>query len=307
MTRAIVPSRRGFTLAELALAGVLVALLGGATTVVLSQLSRTRETSAQRELAFSRADAAAARIARDAANMIRDHDLAQARVVVIDSGDRYTPRDELLMLVRSLEPVRGLPDLPEGVDREVQYRLGADSDRPDVLWRRLDVGHDRAQDGGGVARPIADGIVALSIEACDGDVWLDSWDSDRDGFPHGLRITVYARDDSSRRIVVARRVIAVDRAPLPVTVVEVEEEEEQQQQPTTPAPGGGNQGGAGGGGGGGGAGGGGGGGPRRPGRGGGDGPGGGGQGPGGGGQGPGGGGQGPGGAQPVRPGAGGGP
>lgn len=295
--------RRGFTLAELLLAGVLLAILGGGTTVVLSQMTRTREASGSRELAFSRADAAVTRMALDALNVIRDTDLRFTRVRITEGGDRDNPRSELLLLMRSLRPLRGLEDVPEGSDYEVQYRLGFTHDAPEMLWRRVDVAMDRVQDGGGVASPVVDGIVSLKVEACDGEVWWPQWDSDTDGLPHGLRITIVARDDAQRRFVTARRVIAIDRVPLPVEVSQQVEIEDEPTQPTptpTPTPGGNQGGGAGGGGGGAG-----GGGPRRPGGGGQRGGGQGGGGPGAGG--PGGGGQGGGdqvGGQPTRPGGG---
>jgi hypothetical protein len=158
-------------------------------------------------------------IARDVAECARDSDLIFAKVQVADGGDEGRERDGLLMLIRTLGRVRGLEDSPEGEDFEVQYRI---EDGPSglTLWRRADPALDEAIDGGGMATPVAPGLVALSIEASDEQDWWPLWDSDSDGLPHGLRVTVTATDDEGRVRAVARKVIAIDRTPLPPPVKE---------------------------------------------------------------------------------------
>jgi len=41
------------------------------------------------------------------------------------------------------------------------------------------------------------------------------WDSDTDGYPHALRVTLVALADDGKTTAVARRVISLDRTPLP--------------------------------------------------------------------------------------------
>ena len=71
----------------------------------------------------------------------------------------------------------------EGNEFEAAYRI-EDDDLGSALWRRRDPVPDDVPDGGGVAEPIADGIVAMTIEASEGDGgWTTDWDSDTDGMP----------------------------------------------------------------------------------------------------------------------------
>jgi hypothetical protein len=127
-------------------------------------------------------------------------------------------RDELLLLVRSFRRVRPLSEGEESAEQEAHYRVADLVGREGTgLWRRADHALDRAQDAGGLARPIVPGVVSLSIQAYDGASWYDVWDSDFDGMPHALRVTVVAQADTDDRVVTAtaRRIISIDRVPLP--------------------------------------------------------------------------------------------
>ncbi len=68
------------------------------------------------------------------------------------------------------------------MDAEVGSRARAsDGSVGTMLWRRVDPIPDEVTLGGGVVFPVVEGVVALSIEAFDGEAWAASWDSDRDG------------------------------------------------------------------------------------------------------------------------------
>lgn len=227
--------RAAFTLIELLLAALLAAGIAGAIAVSLSQALRARAASESRGDAFSRASAAVDRIALDIQNLVRTGDLFDARVLLVEGGvgqssdPRSTQRDELLLFSFSPRPARPLSDQNEGAVYEVQYRLQTPPDPAAaayVLWRRADPVPDDTPDGGGVASPIVRGIASLSIEAFDGSGWHDDWDSDRDGYPHALRITVLARSDDRIRPVeaFARRTIAIDRTPTPYATVSAQAE-----------------------------------------------------------------------------------
>jgi len=218
----------GFTLAELLVGVVVLSLVTGATTAAVSRLARARSGAIAQQQAQSRAHQAAAMIANDISRLVRDHELIHARVFVADERSSGHDVDELLLVVRSLTPVRGLFGIAEGADYEIQYRvdesgLQGGSDR-DVLWRRADPALDAYQDAGGVAAPVLEGIVGLSIEAHPGEDedWEPEWDSDLDGYPYGIRIVVTATDDGGEREAVARRTVAIDRVPLPPLSAEVE-------------------------------------------------------------------------------------
>lgn len=220
----------GFTLVELVVASVIGALLAGSTVVAVSQLLRARERSAARQQAYGRAEVAAALIALDAANAVRDHELRFVKVAVLDSGDGAEARDEVLMLARLGRRARPGGDGPEGDEYEIHYRVAPLISEPGMsaLWRRVDPALDQALDAGGVASAVVAGVVGLDIAASDGQVWFPSWDSDRDGMPHALRITVQARSDDGRVSAVIRRVVAFDRVPVPA-------QEQAETAPASPA------------------------------------------------------------------------
>ncbi|MCC6660271.1 MAG: prepilin-type N-terminal cleavage/methylation domain-containing protein [Phycisphaerales bacterium] len=212
------PRHRGFTLVELILAAMITALIAGATATALGQMSRARAASVAHQEAFSAAQAAADRIALDVLTAARDEDLAFCRVAVTDGGAPGAESDSILLLTRSLRRVRGLVESPEGADFEVQYRL-----LDGTLWRRCDPALDDYPDAGGVAAPVAEGIASLSIEACDRENWVASWDSDSDGLPYGVRIIVTARDSEGRATAVVRKVVPLDRVPPPPETADEDE------------------------------------------------------------------------------------
>ncbi len=222
---------RGFTLVEL-LVGVLVtAGVCGATTVALSQALKAKSNAESRRQAFARASTAVERIAADAVNALRSEDLYRCRVRVSDGGAGESAADQLLLFTKSLQPTRPLGSQNEGDHYEVQYRLQPDSrsgarsgsgaggrgsaPAGNVLWRRVDPVPDENPEGGGVAFPFVERVAGLSVEAFDGRNWLPAWDSDNDGMPHALRITCWATSEDGSRRSAARRVVALDRTPVP--------------------------------------------------------------------------------------------
>ncbi len=208
--------RTAFTLVELVVGIVIVALLAAAAATAINQLVRARTSAVSHRQAFSRASDAASRIALDLGAVTRDMNLSTCKVQVTSYGAPKQPRDELLLLVRSTRPVRGLSEVTgaaEGADQEVQYRLKDDAGAP-TLWRRADVALDGIVDGGGIASPLIGGVQSLSLEAYDGTAWKEAWDSDSDGMPHAVRVVVTASSDDGKSTATARRVVAIDRVPL---------------------------------------------------------------------------------------------
>ncbi len=221
--------RRGFTLVELIAASVIVAMIGGATTLVIFRMGRTQRAAANQE-AYSRADFAAELMARDVLTVNRDPNLTFARLSVRHGGQAQpeAARDELTMLSVTGRRVRPNPSHNEGPAHEVQYRVGTGSgpavlsvsgvaETPTALLRREDPNADEYLDAGGVVTPVVPGVVGVRIQAFDGTSWFDDWDTDSDGYPHAVRVTVTARSDDGSVTRVSRRTIAVDRVPLPVT------------------------------------------------------------------------------------------
>lgn len=217
--------RPAFSLIELIVATLIAAAIAGAVTVSLSQALRARTSSEARQEAFARAAAVVDRVALDAQNLVRSGDLFDARVLLVDSegADLAGQHDEVLFFSHSSRQARPVSEQNEGGAYEVQYRLESSPDpaaKGYVLWRRADPVPDETPDGGGIATPIVQGVTALSIEAFDGTSWLPSWDSDRDGYPHALRITALALSDGERHAEsAARRTVAIDRVPIPYATV----------------------------------------------------------------------------------------
>ncbi len=208
--------RRGFTLVEMVVGVIILAMLAGAASAVITQLVRARNGAVSHRQAFSRASDAAARIALDLSGVTRDMNLSVCKVGVTTGGSPAQPRDELLLLVRSNRPVRGLSEVtgaPEGGEQEVQYRV-QDNAGAAMLWRRGDIAMDGIVDGGGIASPLIPGVSSLAIEAYDGTNWHESWDSDSDGMPHAVRVVTTAVSDDGKIVATARRVVAIDRVPL---------------------------------------------------------------------------------------------
>ncbi len=206
--------RGGFTLVELIVAGVVVAIIGAGIVTVISNMMRAKNKSVARQQANARADAAGAKIAADLASAVRSADLKQCRVQVTSGGAGPVQRDGLLVLTRSMRPVRGRTDIPEGGEYEVQYRI--DGMGPTAgLWRRADPAFDPAQDAGGVASLLAAGVTSFSVEANDGSAWFETWDSDSEGLPHAVRVVIRAQSDDGSADAIVRRVVALDRVPTP--------------------------------------------------------------------------------------------
>ncbi|MCZ6542997.1 MAG: hypothetical protein O6768_04970 [Planctomycetota bacterium] len=213
--------RRGFTLLELLLAGLVTALVLGAVTISLSQFNQAKAGGKTRLQAYLRADTALNALRRDIASVLRDDDLFLTRLLVVDgsaqTGIGHVDRDEILLFNTRFRPIRNLDFIGEGMEYETQFRIEED-DGGAVLWQRRSAMPDEYPRGGGLAVPLVDGMVALAIEAYDGDLWYEQWDSDIDGLPLAIRVTVTAHSDRrngddlhTTPAAVLRTVIPIDR------------------------------------------------------------------------------------------------
>lgn len=215
--------RRAFTLLELLVALLIAAGIAAAAAISISRSLTASDAAAARQSARAAASAAVDLIARDAAQLVRSPDLIDARLLLADSGSGSShAHDEILLFAHSARPPRASEDQPPANTLEVQYRLQnpADPRRTGyTLWRRADPQPDSVPDGGGVAVPVVLDILSLSIDAFDGSQWLAEWDSDRDGYPHALRVTAVAAVAGPRGSIEAAstRTVAIDRVPLPTT------------------------------------------------------------------------------------------
>ena len=212
----------GFTVVELVIAIAVSAVVVITIGTVLSRISRSRDVARMRLDAVTRAGAALETVRRDLASVIRDGDLFNTRVMLLD-GTAFTAygsmdRDEVLIYNNRLRPLQRDAYAGEGGEYESQYRVADDADGS-VLWLRRDPVPDENGLGGGVAIPSVDGVVGVSIEAYDGEAWYPDWDSDEMGLPWALRVTVTATGDEpgaepsdpNRSLASLRTQIPIDR------------------------------------------------------------------------------------------------
>ena len=262
-------NRSGLTLLELIVGIVIIAMVSMATAAAVSQSVKSSGAAESRERVRNAANLAVERVAQDVAGVLRDGDLYYARVLLTDGeaevrgfdGRREVVRaDELLLFTQTPIAARSsnrgeLGERSEGGEFEVQYRLATRStgvggrqfsDRgrvfyedesegePGVLWRRVDPQPDETPEGGGVVFPVMEGVTEFSVEALDVDRWVADWDSDEQGYPHALRITVRVTEPrtygSPRREAYARRTVAIDRVPLPYVFLSPEDRVEEEEE-----------------------------------------------------------------------------
>lgn len=187
-------ARMAFTLIELIVAGVVATIVLSAVTFSLSQIGKARNLARDRVEAYQRAATALEAVRSDVVGSLRSDDLFDCRFLLTAASSRGTGynRSELLLFNASLRSIRELDYQGEGTEYETAYRV-EDDDLGSALWRRRDPVPDDVPDGGGMVEPVSDGLVAIYVEASDGEgSWQEEWDSDYDGMPKLVRISVTA-------------------------------------------------------------------------------------------------------------------
>jgi type II secretory pathway pseudopilin PulG len=231
-------ARRAFTLVELIVAGTIAAMVLTAVTFSLSQLGKARNIARDRAEAFQRATTALEAVRRDVSATMRAEDLFDARFLLAtteaSSRNGGHERSDLLLFATSMRSMRTVEYQGEGREYESHFRI-EDDELGSALWHRRDNVPDEVPDGGGLATPIADGVVGLLVEASSGDdSWRTDWDSDVDGIPKLVRISVTATgaavgtdETTITPEVTLRTVVAIDRVVAPKAPAT----EEDQQDP----------------------------------------------------------------------------
>jgi hypothetical protein len=214
---------------ELLVAGVITAFVLGAVSMCLSQLSDAKTRSRMNLEAHLRADASLAVLRRNIVSVLRNADLFYTRVLLFDSATPtplgHVDRDEILVFNTRLRPIRDLNFMGDGMEFETQFRIETDALGP-VLWQRRDAVPDEYPRGGGTITPLVSGIVSLAMEVYDGDQWYQEWDSDYDGLPLAVRVTVIAsghregQDVFDAPLATLRTVVPIDRVLPPLEETE---------------------------------------------------------------------------------------
>jgi hypothetical protein len=205
---------------ELLVAGVMTAFVLGAVSTCLSQLSDARTSSRMNLEAHLRADAALSALRGNIVSVLRDPDLFYTRLLLFDGSARtplgHVDRDEILVFNTRLRPIRDLDFMGDGAEFETQFRIEDDALGP-ALWRRRDAVPDEYPRGGGTVTPLVAGVVSLAVEAYDGDLWYQEWDSDYDGLPLAVRVTIIASGHRAGQnvfdapLATLRTVVPIDR------------------------------------------------------------------------------------------------
>lgn len=214
--------RRGFTLIELMVAGMMASIVLGGITISLSQLGSAKSISRQRLEAYARCDTALRTIRKETITVLRRGDLFATRLLISDFSTRYygeqVDRDQLLVFNGNLRANKEIDFNGEGFEYESQFRI-EETESGLALWKRRDPILDDNPIGGGIATPIAEGIISLQLEAFDGASWFGQWDSDENGLPEAVRITVTStgmeENDSATSSVTLRTIVPLDRVRSP--------------------------------------------------------------------------------------------
>ncbi|MCP4838535.1 MAG: hypothetical protein GY894_04130 [Planctomycetes bacterium] len=214
---------------EFILAAVLLAAVLLGMTVAMQQVIKSRNKARGRIDAYIRADAALRMLRRDLASVLRREDLYYTRVLLEDQAieqDRMSlDRDEILVFNNRLQATRDIEYNGDGLEFETQYRIESDDFGP-ALWQRRDAMPDAYPRGGGIVSPVVEGLISLQIEAWNGINWFDQWDSDEEGLPWALRITVTAtgaaigQSPTEHPLAILRTVVPIDRSRMPLEVAD---------------------------------------------------------------------------------------
>lgn len=213
---------RGFSLVELIVAGVVAAIVVATIGTSISQIARARTVAKVRLNSHLRANAALERVRRELQQAIRSDEMVDTRVLLqsdmVESPVGELDRDEILIYATKLTPIREKSYSGDGIEQEVQCRVEEDA-AGSALWIRSDAVPDENEGGGGKAVPVMEGVVGMNIEASDGVQWYDEWDSDINGLPHALRVTISTGGDPDgvdlfeevHDLMSLRTVVALDR------------------------------------------------------------------------------------------------
>jgi len=231
---------RAFTLAELLIAATIAVVIAAVITTSLGQFGRAREVCKLRMDAHVRALGAMETVRKELQSMLRSDDLFHCRVLIVDDHTATVAdapglevdRDELLVYNTRLRTVRETEYNGDGQEFETHLRI-EDDDLGSALWMRVDSQPDQYERGGGSTVPLMDGVVSLRFEAYDGSAWRDDWDSDLDGLPWALRVTVSALgnepgteiDPLVRDLVTLQTVVPIDRATPPLVQIAAYEQQ----------------------------------------------------------------------------------
>jgi type II secretion system protein J len=192
---------RGFTLIEVILAMLIMAMIGTLTFGAMSATFKTQATVAERSVLQEIGTAAVAKL--------RD-DLSQAFVVESPKqltflrGEDNSDQDKLSFT--TLSHLRPAPNSRESDQAEVSYELESDSSQMGLYRLRraerpyLDGQNQKIDSSAYVV--IADRVVSLNLEYSNGQTFAPVWNTQAEGqrnrLPRAVKVTLKLRDEKGR-------------------------------------------------------------------------------------------------------------
>ncbi len=183
--------KTGFTLVEVLVAstiGAFIALVavGALRAITASATMVDQNISTAAEVRF-----AANMIARDLANIYRDEDAANTKLIGTFEDmeqEGSTSYQDFYTVGRTKARV----GQPEGDLYEVEYYLTRDEETS-ALMRRLWPNPHEELEPGGILTAIAENIEIFEVRYFDGEEWADEWPEDMRSLPDWVEVTIAAQ------------------------------------------------------------------------------------------------------------------
>jgi len=169
----------------------------------MNAVSRTAQTVNRVSEVNAEIRFAARMLARDLANLYRDSDAENVKLIGASQGAEMGGPPFLTFYTVGRAKARG--DQPEGDVYEVEYFLGTRQEEKTatdratigetaeesmVLFRRLWPNPDKDRPPGGVLTPIAENIAAFHIRFYDGKDWGGEWTEEMRSLPQLIEVTL---------------------------------------------------------------------------------------------------------------------
>jgi len=188
---------KGFTLAEVLVASTISAFIAMVAVGALKAVSDSAEIVNRASETTSEVRFAARMLARDLANLYRDPDPKNMKLVGASQENATAGPASLTFYAVGRAKARS--EQPEGDVYEVEYILGrtyqeeeaADPEAESMtLFRRLWPNPDKDRSPGGVLTAIAEDISIFQVRFYDGQQWADEWPEEMESVPELIEVTL---------------------------------------------------------------------------------------------------------------------
>lgn len=191
---------KGFTLAEVLVASTISGFIAIVAVGAMNAVSQTAQTVNRVSEVNSEIRFAARMLAQDLANLYRDPNPENVKLVGVSQGSETGGPPFLTFYTVGRAKARA--DQPEGDVYEVEYFLGTRQDEEPqqavggsseeemVLFRRLWPNPDKDREPGGILTPIAETVAIFYIRFHDGQEWAGEWTEEMQTLPKLIEVTL---------------------------------------------------------------------------------------------------------------------